>query len=101
VIDLQSGNAIQKLQGEKADILGSQVVRYDRSHDEIILDQTDNPTPTAKLQLPVGSISLMNAASVSEDLSSLAIGVPGGGAVFQTSVGKRIAQVENLEGSVV
>jgi WD40 repeat protein len=99
VIDLQSGNAIQKLQGERADILGSQVVRYDRYHDEIILNKNDNPTPAAKLRLPVGSISLMNAAGVTGDLSSLAISVPGDGAVFQTSAGTGIAKVKNLQGA--
>lgn len=99
VIDLQVGSTMQKLQGERADILGGNLVRYDRTHDEIILNENDNHIPIAKLQLPVGSISLMNAAAVSEDLSSLAISVPGDGAVFRTSVGTGIVKVENLEGA--
>jgi hypothetical protein len=97
VIDLQAGSTMQKLHGEKADVLGGDVVRYDRAHDEIILSRTNDPESIAKLQLPVGSISLMNAAAVSRDLRAMAIGMPGNGGVFQTSVGRRIAEVENLE----
>jgi len=96
-VNLQTGRTMEEFQAEAADILGDDSVRYDRPHDEIILNQDDNPSPTAKLQLPVGSISLMSAAAASGDLSSLAIGVPRNGAVFQTSIGKRIAQVENLK----
>jgi hypothetical protein len=46
VIDLQAGSVVQKLQGEKADILDSDLVRNDHAHDEIILSQNGDPKPT-------------------------------------------------------
>jgi hypothetical protein len=98
-VNLQTGRTFEEFQAEAADILGDVSVRYDRAHDEIVLSQGDSPNPTAKLQLPVGSISLMSAAAASGDLSSLAIAVPANGGVFRASLGKRIAQVENLEGA--
>jgi hypothetical protein len=98
-VNLHTGRTVEEFQAEGADILGNDSVRYDRAHDQIILNQDDHLNPTAKLQLPVGSISLMNAAAASSDLSSLAVGVPANGGVFQASLGKRIAQVENLEGA--
>ena len=90
---------MQKLQGGTADIRGDNIVRYDRAHDEILLGLKEGSTPTAQIQLPVGSISLVNASAASSDLQSVAIGVPGDGAVFQTSVGNRKARVENLQGA--
>jgi hypothetical protein len=99
VIDLNTGSIVQKLKGEKADILRDDIVRYDRAKDEIVLGQIENSKPTVEMKLPVGSISLVNATAVSRDLQSVAIGVPGDGAVFQTSVGNRKATVENLQGA--
>jgi hypothetical protein len=58
-----------------------------------------DPKPTGQLTLPVGSISLVNASAVSSNLQSVAIVVPGDGAVFQTSVGDRKAKVDNLQGA--
>lgn len=99
VINLQTGETAETFKAEKADILGSNAVRYDRAHDAIILSQTANPKSTSQLSLPAGSISVLNAGAVSGDLQTVAVGVQGGGGVFQTASGKRIAQVANLEGA--
>ncbi len=98
-VDLQTGKSVEEFPAEKVDILDGNVVRYDHANNEIIVSGSGHPTPTAQMELPAGAISSLKAGAVSGDLQSVAIGVRGEGAIFQSSTGKNIARLKNLEGA--
>lgn len=70
---------------------GNGVLQFYRLHE---------PVPVRQVRLPLDALPTMHAALVDPSLSTLAVAIKGGGAVFDLGTGKRLASFNTFSGAI-
>lgn len=98
VVDVETGKPVASISKFGADVWGSQIVSF-TDDGALTFTRIGNDKPFVRARGPVSPLPVLHAAAVSPDLSAIALGVVGQGALFDVATGKRVAAFDGIQGA--